>query len=582
MSVLTPARTSGRTANAQENFSAWANRHRKWLFAAPAMIFVGVLIIFPLAWTLYLSLTDSQGSVRAASEFIGLENYLTVLSDVERFWPAVGRTLSFTGVALAFEVVLGMGIALLLWRPFRGEKWVRVAILLPLVATPVAVGMMWRLIFDPNIGFVNQLLGMIGIPPQPWLSGQDTALGTTIFMDIWQWTPMVVLILLAGLTSLSEEPDEAARMDGANAFQRFFFITLPLMMPTVIVAILLRGIDALKTFDILYATKGKGGGSFHEVETLNVYAYGLSFDYNQYGLSSAVLILFFMILIGTTAAAAPAPRRRKPLATRAYKVFRVVALIAVVLFLIAPLIWMLLASFKTNVDIYDTATSFVFTPTGENYANVLQRNNYFVFIFNSFWVAFVSTALSLVLGVPAAYAMSRFTMHRSALVVLMARVIPGVSLLVPWYYVFSNLKMVGGFEVLILSHMFVALPLIVYIMMSYFDSLPLELEESAQVDGLTPIGAFRRITLPLSVSGIATAGILSFIFSWNNFMFALVLSGSKTKTLPVAIFDFVSYASIDWGGLMAAATVVTIPIMIIALFTQKYIVSGLTAGATKG
>ncbi|MFC4397221.1 MULTISPECIES: carbohydrate ABC transporter permease [Micrococcaceae] len=275
-------------------------------------------------------------------------------------------------------------------------------------------------------------------------------------------------------------------------------------------------------------------------------------------------------------------RRRKPLGTRAYKVFRVVALIVVVLFLLAPLFWMLLASLKTNVDIYDTAKAFIFSPTFENYANVLQRNNYFVFVVNSFWVAFVSTALSIVLGVPAAYAMSRFTMHRSALVVLMARVIPGVSLLVPWYYVFSNLRMVGKFEVLILSHMFVALPLIVYIMMSYFDSLPLELEESAEVDGLTPIGAFRLITLPLAVSGIATAGILSFIFSWNNFMFALVLSGAKTKTLPVAIFDFVSYASIDWGGLMAAATVVTIPIMIIALFTQKYIVSGLTAGATKG
>lgn len=277
-----------------------------------------------------------------------------------------------------------------------------------------------------------------------------------------------------------------------------------------------------------------------------------------------------------------APRRRKPLGTRAYKVFRVVALIVVVLFLLAPLFWMLLASLKTNVDIYDTGKAFLFSPTFENYANVLQRNNYFVFIVNSFWVAFVSTALSIVLGVPAAYAMSRFSMHRSALVVLMARVIPGVSLLVPWYYVFSNLRMVGKFEVLILSHMFVALPLIVYIMMSYFDSLPLELEESAEVDGLTPIGAFRLITLPLAVSGIATAGILSFIFSWNNFMFALVLSGAKTKTLPVAIFDFVGYAAIDWGGLMAAATVVTVPIMVIALLAQKYVVSGLTAGATKG
>ncbi|MGO4383585.1 carbohydrate ABC transporter permease [Specibacter sp. RAF43] len=274
-------------------------------------------------------------------------------------------------------------------------------------------------------------------------------------------------------------------------------------------------------------------------------------------------------------------RRRKPLGVRAYSSFRVVALIVVVVALLAPLAWLVASSLKTNVDIYDPSKTIVFTPTFDNYVNVLTRNNYFIYIFNSFWVAFVSTALSLVLGVPAAYAMSRFTMHRSALVVLMARVIPGISLLVPWYYVFSNMRMVGGFSVLIMSHMFVALPLIVYIMMSYFDSMPLELEESAQVDGLTPIGAFRFITLPLSVGGMATAGILAFIFSWNNFMFALVLSGAKTKTLPVAIFDFVSYASIDWGGLMAAATVVTVPIMVIALFTQKYIVSGMTAGAIK-
>jgi multiple sugar transport system permease protein len=279
-------------------YSDWANRHRKWLFASPAIIVVGLLIAIPLVWTIYLSLTDAEGSVRAPSEFIGLANYVEVLGDTERFWPSVLRTFLFTGGALAVELALGMGIALLLWRPFRGEKWVRVAILLPLVATPVAVGMMWRLIFDPNIGFANQLLGWVGIPPQPWLSGELTALPTLMFVDIWQWTPMVVLILLAGLTSLSDEPDEAARIDGASALQRFRYVTLPLLRATVIVAILLRSIDALKTFDILYATKGKGGGSFHEVETLNVYAYGLSFDYNEYGIASAVLILFFLMIIG--------------------------------------------------------------------------------------------------------------------------------------------------------------------------------------------------------------------------------------------------------------------------------------------
>ena len=281
-----------------DSFSHWANKHRKWVLAAPAMIFTALLIAFPLGWTLYLSLTDASGSVRADSEFIGLENYGEVLTDFDRFWPAVWRTVYFTGGALAFEMALGMAIALLLWRPFRGEKWVRVAILLPLVATPVAVGMMWSLILDPNIGFANQALAWFGIPAQPWLAGQDTALTTLMFVDIWQWTPMVVLILLAGLTSLSDEPDEAARVDGASAWQRFWYVTFPLVMPVFITAILLRGIDALKTFDILYATKGKGGGSFHEVETLNVYAYGLSFDYNEYGMSSAVLIIFFMMIVG--------------------------------------------------------------------------------------------------------------------------------------------------------------------------------------------------------------------------------------------------------------------------------------------
>lgn len=268
--------------------------------------------------------------------------------------------------------------------------------------------------------------------------------------------------------------------------------------------------------------------------------------------------------------------------SRPFRTFRAVALVVVVFSLVAPLLWMVAASLKTNVDIYDPEKTFNFSPTLDNYDTVLQQANYVQFIGNSLWVALAATVLSLILGVPAAYSMSRFNMKKSALVVLMARVIPGVSLLVPWYYVFSNLQMVGGYTVLILSHMFVSLPLIVYIMMGYFDGLPTELEEAALVDGLTHIGAFRRITLPLSVPGVATAGILSFIFSWNNFMFALVLSGADTKTLPVAIFDFVGYASIDWGGLMAAATVVTLPIMVIALFVQKYIVSGLTAGATKG
>ncbi|MDR2931153.1 MAG: carbohydrate ABC transporter permease [Propionibacteriaceae bacterium] len=261
---------------------------------------------------------------------------------------------------------------------------------------------------------------------------------------------------------------------------------------------------------------------------------------------------------------------------------RAIGIAVIVIGFLGPIVWMILASLKTNVDIYDPSKVLLFRPTTANYATVFGQSQYIDYVVNSFVVAAISTAASLVIAVPAAYAMARFLMRKSANLVLLARVIPGVSLLIPWYYVFSNLKMVGGYFVLILAHMFVALPLIVYIMMSFFEQLPEELEESGQVDGLTPIGAFWRITLPLAAPGIATSTILAFIFSWNNFMFALVLSSAQTKTLPVAIFDFIGYASIDWGGLMAASVVVTVPIMAIALFTQKYIVTGFTAGATKG
>jgi multiple sugar transport system permease protein len=263
---------------------------------------------------------------------------------------------------------------------------------------------------------------------------------------------------------------------------------------------------------------------------------------------------------------------------------RVVAVILVVIFFLGPIAWMISASLKFNVQIYDTSQAFIFTPTLSNYDTVFDpnRGNYLVFIWNSFFIALVATALSLVFAVPAAYSMSRYLMRKSAMTVLLARIIPGVSLLVPWYFIFAQLEITGDYLPLILSHMFVSMPLILYIMMSFFEQLPEELEESGQVDGLTAIGAFLRISLRLSVPGIATSTILSFIFSWNNFMFALVLSGPATKTLPVAVFDFIGYASIDWGALMAASVVVTTPIMLIALFTQRYIVSGLTAGATKG
>jgi multiple sugar transport system permease protein len=275
----------------------WIDAHLKWILIAPSVVFIALLIAFPIGYTIFLSLTDSSGAVSRPFEFVGLDNYIGWLTDTERFWPAVGRTAYFTGMALALEIVLGLAIALLLRKTFRGQSIVRVFILLPLVATPVAVGMMWLLIFEPTIGFANVVMRFFGLPAQGWLSDPSMALNTLIFIDVWQWTPMVILILLAGLSTLPEEPDEAARVDGANAWQRFRHITLPLLAPVIGAAAILRSIDAMKTFDIIYATKGIGGGSSHEAETLNILAYGQAFQFSQYGKASALLMLFFLLIV---------------------------------------------------------------------------------------------------------------------------------------------------------------------------------------------------------------------------------------------------------------------------------------------
>lgn len=265
-----------------------------------------------------------------------------------------------------------------------------------------------------------------------------------------------------------------------------------------------------------------------------------------------------------------------------YSIFRFSLLAVICLVVLFPIIWMVLASLKTNLQITDPSNVINFTPTLDNFIRLFDQQNFLLYMWNSFVVASVSTLLSLVLAVPAGYAMSRFLMHKSSGLVLFARIIPGVSLLVPWYYVFAQIGLVGTYTVLILAHMFVSVPLITWIMLAFFDGMSPDLEEAAQIDGLSRFGAFLRISTPLAAPGMATASILAFVFSWNNFLFALILAGQSTRTLPVAIFNFIAYSSFDWGGLMAAAVVITFPVMIIGLFFQRYIVSGLSAGATKG
>ncbi|MCQ6248377.1 carbohydrate ABC transporter permease [Streptomyces samsunensis] len=258
------------------------------------------------------------------------------------------------------------------------------------------------------------------------------------------------------------------------------------------------------------------------------------------------------------------------------------AITVVTLIFVLPVVWMFAAAFKTNVQVTDPRVGLWFSPTLENFRNIVEAGQILRSMGNSLLVGVVSTVLSAVIAVPAAWAVGRFRMHRTGSLILVARIVPAISLLVPWYYLFAQIGLVGSYTVLILSQMFVSVPLITWIMISFFAGLPVELEEAGRTDGLSAFGAFWRITLPLAAPGTATASLLAFVFSWNNFMFALVFADDRTQTVPVALFNFISYASTDWGGLMAAATLITVPVVVAAVVGQKYLVAGLTSGASKG
>lgn len=276
--------------------------------------------------------------------------------------------------------------------------------------------------------------------------------------------------------------------------------------------------------------------------------------------------------------AARSYRRRERL--RQVGIYALMALVLILL--LFPFYWMILTSFRNQVANTSPTPVWFFVPTLENYRNVIAGNNFLEFTWNSLVIATLSTGLGLVLGLPAAYSIARFKQNGLALAILVARLTPYITYLVPWYIAFRALGLIDTYLALTLTHLIVGMPLIIWIMISFFEDVPVELEEAAYVDGASRLGTFFRIILPLSTPGIVAASILAFIFSWNQFLFSLVLSGPNTKPVPVAVFNFISYGQIDFGGLGAAAVLITLPVILLTLVIQRYIVTGLTMGAVKG
>ena len=264
------------------------------LMLMPATILLVGLTLFPFIVSFILSFTDYSLLRPGQTKFIFLENYIELMK-TDDFWIALRVTVVFTIFAVFIQVVLGVIFANLLHHETRNISFLRTIYLLPLAITPIAATFTFRLMFNPSLGVLNYFMKVLGLPPQAWLASPSTALISLIIVDTWQWTPFILLICLGGLASLPNEPFEAAKVDGANSWQVFSKITVPMLYPFISLALLFSSIDAFKTFDIIYVLTSGGPGVL--TRTLNLYAFKHGIEFLSMGYAGSIAIVMLIITI---------------------------------------------------------------------------------------------------------------------------------------------------------------------------------------------------------------------------------------------------------------------------------------------
>ncbi len=265
-----------------------------YIFILPAIIILGLYSLYPLVYSIVMSFFEwNIVQPDATPLFVGLKNFIDMWQN-ENFLVSLKNSFLFSAITISLEFTLGLWFAVLFSQEIRGNSIFRSLFLIPLAITPVVTGLLWRMIFNPANGLVNHILEIFNLPPQMWLASPNLAFFSICFVDVWMWTPFVVIVFVAALKSIPTDLGEAAEVDGANRWQLFWKITFPIMLPVVIVVMLLRFIDSFKVFDTIFVMTGGGPGLSTEVLGLFLYKQGLKYFY--IGRTSAVTIIFVMII----------------------------------------------------------------------------------------------------------------------------------------------------------------------------------------------------------------------------------------------------------------------------------------------
>jgi multiple sugar transport system permease protein len=616
-----------------------------WLFFGPTFLLLFALIAWPFAQGLYIGFTRTIGSSLFIGPFIGLKNYVDLLGDPQ-YWASLRLTVTFTFLAEVFKPTLGVVAALLIHNLSRYRVFISALVLLPWIVPAIVQALIWRAMFNPVFGALNYVLVTLGLSDKglPWLGDPAMALWCIVLVNVWAGIPFFTITNLAGLKSIDPDLYAAAAIDGANAWQRFRYVTLPGIQYTLVVSILLSTIFTMNNYGTIYLLTS--GGPLNATQVLGILTFERGFNARDFGSGVAVALstvplfgvavwilaaymqagsraqtddarqlplriirpitwpfrVFFTFLfdlgewiaagvaralsalLGRTAGSSLTGARA---GRRVMTAFSLLILGLLLVFELFPFYFAFVSAFKTELQIMDMASILWPQPwTGVQFSTLFADSEFLTWYKNTVLITVVATAIGVLAAAAGAYALVRLRWRGSSTfsgLMLITYLMPGVVMLIPFYMIMTWLKLNNTLYALMAVYPSFQLPFATWLLMGYYRSIPEELEDAARIDGANRLQVFWRLILPLSKPALMAVALFAVTAAWNEFFFAYTLIRSAHNyTLPIGLYQMVFNDVFPLGQMMAAAFLMAIPVLIIYGYAQKFMVEGLTVGSVKG
>ena len=617
-----------------------------YLFVLPMVIIMTGLILWPFIEAIRISFT-SRNFLTGETQYVGFSNYVRLAGDSDFLQAIENTVaFTFWSLLFKFIVGMTIAIILNSRLPYRNvlSGLMLLPWIVPEVVTALSWRSIFDPLFgglNPillGIGIIDRPLG--------WLSDPDLAMPSIIAVNIWKGIPFYVLLLLAGLKAVDREQLEAAEIDGASAIQRFRYVTLPAMKYVIIVTLLLSFISTFNQFGLPFLlTQGGPSGAtrlysilayekaiaslqygpgtavaFSVAPLMAVLIYllarlmrqddravpedaGAKFRITAFAgrILGGTLDLFFWPFEKALALFRALTRKLRVMSGRKHTqpildregqrrwslTARLLILVPFMLFVLFPFYWIIITSLKSTPQISAHRNIFWADPfTMEQYRSLIQDTPFLTWLMNSVVVALVSTVISVVFAALGAYALSRLRFTGAGLLttaLLITYLLPVTLLFIPLYQILSNIGLINTYGALMFTYPTFLLPFATWVLMGYFRSIPIELEEAAMIDGARRLYIFWRITMPLAAPAVLAVTLFAFTNAWNEFLFAFVFVTSESlRTLPIGLQSLVVGDILPWGELMAASLLTAIPVALLYIYAQRFLAEGLTIGGVKG